>query len=54
MNANAILVAYMIENDMRVAPDGLPMRLAKVRNFRADVYFSTFVAAVAYLALATL
>lgn len=54
MNANAILVAYMIENDMRPAPANLPARLAKVPDYSADIYFSTFIAAVAYLTLAVL
>ena len=54
MNANAILVAYMIENDTRVTLEDLPVRLAQVRSYKADLYFSTLVAAVVCLTLTML
>ena len=51
MNANAILVAYMIENDTRVERKNLTGQLAKMQRYKDDVYFSTFVAAVLCLTL---
>ncbi len=54
MNANAILIAYMIENDTRPGLANLPLRLAQVPDYKADVYFSTLVAAALYLTLAML
>ena len=51
MNANAILVAYMIDNDTLVARQKLQVRFAKVQRYKDDFYFSTFVAAVLFLTL---
>ena len=45
MNANAILVAYMIGNVTRVARENLQGRFKKMQRYDYHVYLSTLVAA---------
>lgn len=51
MNANAILIAYMIYDDTRVARKNLSGQFTKMQRYKYDLYFSTLMATLLVLTL---